>query len=293
MRLFGLFPEELQIEIMDYWQKPFWKRCHLGLFTSIYSKIKLWSYYHQCLAFREVCLENSFHAKEPIDLMFEQYLGKEMIYRINKNRVKFENSFEKSAGNLRLEEHMNFLQDMLLRKNGRFFSKLLKKKLTELPEINKKSLKNRLKNESLRLRMILFCYLYSWHKSIFPRIVNEPENIDTFVEICFGKEINYSVHSIQDWVKLKQQIIESLLEEQSPEQFLRIKDILEDCLATIKKLVVNHLHNCVNLITAMRKRKLSCQQAIQKTKIRQAELVYFFKNALYCFIPINHMQIQS
>ena len=290
VRLFGLSPDELQLEIMDYWQKPFWKRWHLALLTPIHSKIKLWSYYHQCLAFREVCLKNSFNAKEPIDVEFEHYLGKEMIYQVNKNRIKFESILEKSAGNLRSEDHLNSLQEMLLRKNGQFFRKLLEKKLTQLPEINTKSLKTQLKRESTRLRMILYCYLESWQKGIFPGINNEPKNNDTFVEVVLGKEINYSVHSIEDWIKLKQQILESLLEEQSSEQFLKIKNLLEGCLDKIKILVEHYLNNCLNLITAMRKRKLSCQQALQETKLRQSKLIFFLKNVFYCFTRINHMQ---
>ncbi len=285
VRLFDLSPEELQAEIIDYWQKPFWKRWHLDLFTSIQNKVKLWSYYHQCLAFREICIDNVFDAQEPIDVIFENLLGKEIWYQVNKNRIQFEHCLEKSAGNLDLEEHLNFLQDMLLRKNGRFFTKLLKKKLMQLSEIDKKYLKEQLKKEYGRLRMILFCYLYSWHKGIFPRPNNEPINIDTFVEICVGKEIRYSVRLIQDWVKLKQQIIESLLEERSSEQFQMIKNLLVDCLAKIKRLADKHLDDCVSLITSVIRRKLSCQQALQETKIRQAELIYFFKKCALLFHP--------
>lgn len=285
VRLFDSSPEELQAEIIDYWQKPFWKRWHLDLFTSIQSKVKLWSYYQQCLAFRKICINNVFDAKEPIDIMFEQHLGKEMRYQVNKNRIKFELCLEKSAGNLHLEGHSNFLQSMLQRKNGQFFTKLLKKKLSQLSGTDTKSLKKHLKNEYLRLRMILFCYLFNWHKGIFPRPDNESVNIDTFVEICVGKEIRYSICSIQEWVKLKQQIIESLLEEQSSKQFLMIKNLLEDCLSKIKLLVKNYLDHCVSLITLVIRKKLSFQQAIQETKIRQAELIYFFKKCSLLFHP--------
>ncbi len=41
VRLFDLSPEELKTEIMKYWRELFWKRWHLGLFTSIQSKVKL------------------------------------------------------------------------------------------------------------------------------------------------------------------------------------------------------------------------------------------------------------
>ncbi|TLY48347.1 MAG: hypothetical protein E6K54_02445 [Gammaproteobacteria bacterium] len=286
VRLFGLSPDELQAEILGYWLQPFWKRWCLGLFTPIQRKIRLWSYYHQCLSFREVCIENLFDAKKPIDVLFEQYLGNEMLCRLNKNRIQFEYYVEKHAGNLRLEDNITFLQSMLLRRNSRFFSKLLQKKSTELfTGADKKSLQSQLKKEYLRLRMVLFCYLYNWHKNIFPTTQNEPIYIDTFFEVCAGKEISYSIHSIHDWVKLKQQLIESLLEEQSPEQFFMIKNLLEACLSKIRILVSNHLNNCARKLVAVRKKKLSCKQAIQETNNRQAELIHFFKKCALLFHP--------
>lgn len=288
IRLFGLSPDELQAEIVDYWQQPFWKRWFLGLFTSIHSKIKLWSYYHRCLSLHKVCKKDRYGTNEPIDLVFEQYLGIEMLHRLNKNRIHFENHFEKRAGNLTIKNNLGHLRSVFARKHWQLFSKLVKKKLSQLStEVDKDSLHSQLEKESERLRMILFSYLYTWHENIFnpARDNDETINSGTLVDVFAGKEISYSIHSIKDWVRMKQQVIQSLLEGQSPEQFLNIKNLLESCLSKLKTLVDMHLNNGVKLIVAVRKRKLSCKDAIRQTRILQTELIHLLKKSIVLFHP--------
>ena len=287
IRLFGLSPDELQAEIIAYWQQPFWKRWLLGLFTSIHSKIKLWSYYHRCLSLHKVCKKDRYGTNEPIELVFEQYLGIEMLHRLNKNRIQFENYFEKRAGNLTIKNNLSHLHSLFIRKHWKLFSKLMKKKLSQLSTEDKDSLQSQLKRESDRLEMILFCYLSNWLKKIFepPRTDDETINDGTLVDVFAGKEISYSIHSIKDWVRMKQQVIQSLLEGQSPEQFLNIKNLLESCLSKLKTLVDMHLNNGVKLIVAVRKRKLSCKDAIRQTRILQTELIHLLKKSIVLFHP--------
>ena len=282
IRLFGLSPNALQAEIIDYWQQPFWKRWLLSLFTSIHSKIKLWSYYHRCLSFRKVCKKDRYG--EPIDLIFEQ----EVMDRLRKSRIQFENYIEKRAGNLTIKNNLGHLRSVFARKHWQLFSKLVKKKLSQLStEVDKDSLHSQLEKESERLRMILFSYLYTWHENIFnpARDNDETINDDTLVDVFDGKEVSYSIHSIKEWVRMKQQVIQSLLEEQSPEQFLNIRNLLESCLSKLKTLVDIHLDKGVKLIVAVRKRKLSCKDAIRQTRILQTELIHLLKKSIVLFHP--------
>ena len=288
VRLFDLSPDELQDRITFYWQQAFWKRCLLGLFTSIHSKIKLWSYYHRCLSFREVCIKNQFNAREPIDFVFEQYLGREIIQQLNRSRIQFENYLDKRAGSLRIKNNLNFLQSIFIIDNGRFFSKLMKKKLAQLStESDKNSLQSQLKKEYNRLKMILYCYLSTWCENIFNLLTPDDETIHsgTFVDASTGKEISYSVHSIKDWVKIKQRVIASMLEEKSPEQLIQIKNLLESCLTTLRLLIDTYSKNYVKLIVGVRKRRLSGDKAIQQAEILQTELIHFFKKSVFLFHP--------
>jgi hypothetical protein len=288
VRLFGLRPDELQAEIVHYWQQPFWKRWFLRLFTSINSKIKLWSYYQRCLSFREVCIENLYVTTEPIALVFEQYLGREIMHGLHRNRIKFENYLEKRAGSLKWIQNNEFFISKFLWKNGQLFSKLIKKKLSKLPaEVDKDSLQSQLKKESDRLEMILFSYLYDWLKNIFkpPTANDETINNDTFVDVFAGKEISYSIHAMEDWIKMKRQVIATMLEEKPPEQFLRIKNLLESCLTRLRSLIDIHLKNSEKLIVEARWRRLDAYKAIQQTEILQTELIRFFRKSVLLFHP--------
>ncbi len=139
VRLFGVCPDELQTEIIRYWQQPFWKRWLLTLFTPIHRKIKIWSYYQRCMSFHKVCIKNQLDEKEPISFVFEKHLGREIIHGLNKNRIQVENYLEKCAGNLRWKNNFNFFMYRCFRKDWNFFKKLMKKKLSRLSESDEKT----------------------------------------------------------------------------------------------------------------------------------------------------------
>lgn len=216
VRLFGLYPNELRTEILYYWQQPFWKRWLLSLFTPIQRKIKLWSYYHRCMSFREVCIKNLFGVEKPITFL-EQYLERNITDRLQQSRIQFENYLEKNAGNFRTQNNLGVSRSIFLQKNWKFFSKLMEKKLSQFPIEDKDSIQSQLEEEYDRLEMILHQYLSIWCDSIFnPSISDEPLNRDIFVDATIEKEISYSIHSIKDWIKIKRQVIESMLQEESP-----------------------------------------------------------------------------
>ena len=196
IRLFDLSPEQLQLEIIRYWQQPFWKRWLLSLFTSINNKIKLWSYYHRCLAVREVCVENLYGIDKPIDCLFEQYIDKEVVQRLYRSTIKLDKYIEKRAGNLKFEENDQSV-DLYLRRNWKFFAKLMKEKLASLDIENKDQLQNQLEKEFDRHEMMLFCYLSAWHEKVFdePIYFDEPIPFDTCVDPRNWKK-NYLLDTI-------------------------------------------------------------------------------------------------
>src|ERR1043165_4600551 len=196
IRLFGLSPEQLQLEIIHYWQQPFWKRWLLSLFTAINSKIKLWSYYQRCLAVREACVENLYGIEKPIDCVFEQYMGEEIVQslyqRLYQTTMKLDKYIEKHAGNLKFKKNDQSV-DLYLRRNWKFFDKLMNEKLASLDIENKDSLQKQLEKEFDRHEMMLFCYLSAWHEKVFdePIYFDEPIPFDTCVDPCNGKKMTY------------------------------------------------------------------------------------------------------
>jgi hypothetical protein len=101
IRLFELYPDELQAEIARYWEKSFWRQWLSRLFTPIESKITIWSYYQRCLSFREVQRQNPQIDQRLIIYTPEQSLVSVLVKGLNKDNLAFENYLEKNTGNLR------------------------------------------------------------------------------------------------------------------------------------------------------------------------------------------------
>lgn len=286
IQLFGLSPDELQAEIIHYWQQVFWKRWLLGLFTSIHRKIKVWSYYQCCRSFHKVCIKNPLDEKEPINFVFEKYLGKEATHRLNKCRIQVENYLEQRGGNLKWKNNNDFFMYRCFKKDWDFFKKLMKKKLARLSASDRNSVRSQLEKEYDRLEGILSRYLSTLRKNIFTLpFADKPIKSDIFVDVSTEKETRCSIHSIEDWVKIKRQIIESMLQEESSEQFLHIRNFLESCFSTIRLLAYHQIARYEKLIDKVRYNRVDGDEAIQQAETLQTELISFFKKSVLLFHP--------
>lgn len=290
LRLFGLSPDELQAEIVRYWQQAFWKRWLLGLLTPIHRKIKLLSYYHRCLSFREIAIKNLFDAKEPIAVVFKQYLGREVLNKLNRSRIQLENYVDKRAGNLKWIQSNKFFLEKYIYINRRAFLKLMKKKLTQLPiESDRSRLQSQLEKEYYRLQLILYGYFFNWRKNVFNRKderINIPSG-DRFVynNASIEKELNFTVGSIEGWVKMKQKKLASTLQEESPGRFLKIKSLLESYLATLSLFVECQIVRYEKLIDKVRYDQRNGNEAIRQANLLQTETLYFLKKSTLLFHP--------
>lgn len=292
VRLFELHPDELQAEIIYYCQQPFWKRWLLDLFTPIQNKIKLWSYYQRCLSFRKVFIEYPFVAKERIAFTSEQDMVRKLTHQFNRSRIRLENYLEKRAGNLKwVQNNLDILLTNFLKKGWRFNLKLMKKKLTKLPsKLGEAALQNQLEKEYHRFERILHQYLSTWCKNTFnslDKTINTP-NSDAFVYgyASVRKEQSCSILSIEKWVKRQRQVIDSLLQKKSPEQFLKIKNLLEFCLSTLRLLIDSQIdHYEKKIIDAVLLKQFDCNGIIQKAEILLAYFILFFQKSvlLFCF----------
>ncbi len=281
IRLFDLSPDQLQREIIRYWQQPFWKRWLLGLFTAINHKIKLWSYYHRCLAVRKNSIENIYRIDKPANYVFEQYLGEEVVQRLYRTTLKLTKYLEKHAGDFKFEKNDQSV-DFYLRGNGKFFDKLMEEKLASLDIENKDNLQKKLKKEFDRHEMMLFSYLADWEEQIFdePIYFDEPIPLDTYVDPHTGKEVAYTTQSIEEWVKLKRQIFGSMIQDEAPEELLNIKAFLESTLLTIKQLFNQQLKRYEELILKVRCDELAADKAIEQANILQKYFILFKKIVL-------------
>lgn len=300
LRLFYLHPNELQKEIIHFWQQPFWKRWLLDLFTSIRIKIKLWSYYQRCLAFREIYIKNPYDEKEPIDFVFEQYLGREARYGLKKCRIQFENYFEKHTGNLKWIKNNKFFIDRHFKKDWDYFVKLMNKKLTQLfSESDRNGFRSQLEKEYMRLQDILFRYLSTWSINIFDSFISKGTSIsnalvyvdsvesqtnDQPMSELISNEI-CSLRSIDTWIKRKRQTIKSMLQEESSKRFIKIENLFESYLFELNALVASQLRHYKKMIDKVRWNQYNCDDAGRQTEIILTDLIYFFRKSVLLFHP--------
>ena len=122
----------------------------------------------------------------------------------------------------------------------------------------------------------------AWKKRIFdePIYFDEPIPLETCVDPHTHKKMTYSTQSIEEWIKLKRQIFESMLQDKSPEQFPRIKKFLESILSTIKQLINHQLERYEKLIHKVRCGRLAPDKAIQQANVLLKDLILFKKSVL-------------
>ena len=122
----------------------------------------------------------------------------------------------------------------------------------------------------------------AWKKRIFdePIYFDEPIPLETCVDPHTHKKMTYSTQSIEEWIKLKRQIFESMLQDKSPEQFPRIKKFLESILSTIKQLINQQLERYEKLIHKVRCGRLAPDKAIQQANVLLKDLILFKKSVL-------------
>jgi len=241
IRLCGLPPDELQAEIAQYWEKPFWRRWLLSFFTDIDSKIVIWSYYKRCLSFRIIHKENPALEQRLMVYDPEQRLVTQLINQLKRDHEKLEKRLERHAGNIQwVEKNLSVLLARHEKKRQRFFLKLLNKHLKKFPAAcDQDSVRRKLEEEYQGLEKMLRNYVEKAceasvsQQASLPPIEENPHRDLVYVgpaAVPHKKEASNfdsccSMGSINEWLALKRQTIKELLKE-IPSSYEAIQSLL-------------------------------------------------------------------
>ena len=301
VQLFKLPPNELQAEINRYWEKPFWRRWLSRLFTSIESKIVVWSYYQQCLSFRDVrkrypVIEQQLMIYEP-----EQKLVSVLVAALNRENLALEQHLEKYSGNQKWIQK-NFSSLLMQHENKRqhSFLKLMKKHLRELPpECDQDLVRRKLEKEYQELEKMLRAYLRGWYQPTVDeestQSVEENPNRDLVyvgpalategtVNLSFESDPSCSTIYINEWVSLKRQTIEKMLQEESPD-YEAMQLLLEQSLQSLRLLIELPLQNYQTLVNEARWKRVNAKEAVQQSEVLHTQLIGFFRQSALLFHP--------
>jgi hypothetical protein len=294
LRLCRKTPDELQQQIASYWQKPFWRRWLLRLFTDINSRIVIYSYYQRCLSFQRIHQENPLLERRLILYEREQHLVNLFISELKRDHSVLEQRLEGHIGNV---EWMNKNFDLLLaqheEKRQRFFLRLLDRHLKELPvDADRASVQRKLEDEYSALGKVLRNYFQHWCQPV--KAIEEnpcqdlvsvsPAVVVRVINPSLGADLNCSMSSINEWLALKQYAIEKMLKE-NPPAYEAIQLFLQHSLQSLEGLLEPLLSNYERLVGEARHKRVNYKEMLKWSDHLQSRFTYFFRHSSLLFHP--------
>ena len=300
IKLFRLSPNELQAEITRYWENPFWHRWLLRLFTSIGSKIRIWSYYQQCLSFRAIrkqypIVDQTLVRNEP-----EQKLISVLVTALSRDSLTLEQRLEKYSGNLEwVQKNFSSVLTQHEKKRHHSFLKLMEKHLKKLPpEYDRYLTKRKLKKEYQELEKMLRAYLQGWCRDMPPQELETSESNNTLVyvgpavaaerTVSFSSESDLSCSSsINLWVNRRRQTIDAILQEQlsEEEQTNKVKTVLEESLNSLSSFIDPQIENYQRVVKEAIQGKVDYREMIKWSESLQSSLLKLYRNGARLFHP--------
>jgi hypothetical protein len=317
LRLFGLEPQVLQAEIQAYWKRPFWRRWWLSLFTAIHHKRKVYAYYQCCLSFSRIKKQHAHTDSIVKGGGIERAILLELVAWFDRDIKHGEKLLEQHVGDLNwLPSRFTSILDQYEQKIEQKLLRYMEKKLKKLPIIRiKNSIQSQIKKEYQELGKFRRDYLLS---GLFPLeqgstyndeasasgVANEATEhrvlSDSHELVCLdavvatrnrlrmypaGEADLSDMDSVGKWVKLKQHVIASLLEEGRPEAYIEIKVLLEQSLNSIKILIESQIECYQQLIKKAKQSNVECEVAIERSEDLQPRLIRFFRSSALLFHP--------
>ncbi|HEY2566279.1 MAG TPA: hypothetical protein VGH95_01025 [Candidatus Aquirickettsiella sp.] len=294
LRLFKQTPDELQQQIAAYWERSFWRRCLLRLFTDITSRIMVWSYYQRCLSFQRIHQENLLLERRLLVYEPEQQLVDLFIKKLTRDHSNLEHRLEAYAGNTQwMEKNLDALLTQHEKKRQRIFLKLLDRYLKKLPEdCDRESVQRKLEDEYSELGKILRNYFQHWCQPCKPIQENPcralvyvgPAVVEKTIRCSLAADLNSSLSSINEWLALKQHALKKMLKENSAD-YETIQVFLQQCLHSIEALIEPLLSDYERLVYEAKHQRVDYREMLKRSEHLQGRFTYFFRHSNLLFHP--------
>lgn len=291
LKLFKKTPDELQQQITVYWQKPFWRRWLLRLFTDINNRIIIWSYYQRCLAFQRIHQENPLSERRLIRYEPEQRLVNLFMNELKRDHLILEQRLEGYAGNAQwMEKNLDSLLTQHEEKRQRVFLKLLDRYLSELPEDCEQSVRKKLDEEYSELGKVLRSYFQHWcqpFKAIQAcqdLVYVGPTVGGKVVSPGLGADLSSPLSSINEWLALKQHVLKEILKE-NPPPYEEIQSFLQQCLSSLEGLIEPLLSDYERLVYETKHQRVNYREMLNWSDHLQSRFTYFFRHSSLLFHP--------
>ena len=316
LSLFKVKPQQLEQQINDYRKKSRVIRWLLRVFTRINSKIAVWSYYRQCLSFRELQQRESLSTPQQSGFPVDFTMIQPLLPYLRQYIYQFEQMIDRHLRSLEVTEDEFLLryQAYARKQEARFF-KLLEKQLKGLSDEQQILLRNTLKKEYRGMRKMM----NRFKDSCLKRVQQVKDQLSPFMpnptqqlvksEILYAEEarpsrnisppassysaaqmpVNNSLENANDIeVLMKQQrreIKRLLVQEDSLDKETKIELFLKNSFEKIRCIIESRLREHQALVDDLRLKRLNYQQVIPQSEALQSELIFCFKTGLLLFHP--------
>jgi hypothetical protein len=312
LSLFKVKPQQLEQQINDYRKKSRVIRWLLRVFTRINSKIAVWSYYRQCLSFRELQQRESLSTPQQSGFPVDFTIIQPLLPYLRQDIKQFEQMIDRHLRSLEVTEDEFLLryQAYARKQEARFF-KLLEKQLKGLSDEQQILLRNTLKKEYRGMRKMMKKFTESCLKGV----KQVKDQLSPFMpnlmlplvksEILYAEEarpsrnisppassysaaqmpVNNSLENTSDIeVLMKQQrrkIKHLLAQDDSLDKETEIELFLKDSLKKIRFIIESRLREHQALVDALQSGRLNYRQASQQSEALQWQLKPFFKKKAF------------
>ena len=313
LSLFKVKPQQLEQQINDYRKKSRVIRWLLRVFTRINSKIAVWSYYRQCLSFRELQQRESLSTPQQSGFPVDFTIIQPLLPYLRQDIKQFEQMIDRHLRSLEVTEDEFLLryQAYARKQEARFF-KLLEKQLKGLSDEQQILLRNTLKKEYRGMRKMM----NRFKDSCLKRVQQVKDQLSPFMpnptqqlvksEILYAEEarpsrnisppassysaaqmpVNNSLENTSDIeVLMKQQrkeVKRLLAREDSLEnKGKKIESFLKNSFQEIHHIIKSRLGEHQALVDGLQSGRLNYRQASQQSEALQWQLKPFFKKKAF------------
>ncbi|RDH39869.1 MAG: hypothetical protein CFE62_006800 [Candidatus Aquirickettsiella gammari] len=313
LSLFKVKPQQLEQQINDYRKKSRVIRWLLRVFTRINSKIAVYSYYRQCLSFRELQQRQWLPASQKSDFPVDFTIIQPLLPYLRQDIKQFEQMIDRHLRSLEVTEDEFLLryQAYARKQEARFF-KLLEKQLKGLSDEQQILLRNTLKKEYRGMRKMMKKFTESCLKGV----KQVKDQLSPFMpnlmlplvksEILYAEEarpsrnisppassysaaqmpVNNSLENtneIEVLIKQQRKEVKRLLarEDSLENKGKKIESFLKNSFQEIHHIIKSRLGEHQALVDGLQSGRLNYRQASQQSEALQWQLKPFFKKKAF------------
>jgi hypothetical protein len=300
IQLCGLSPQELHAELETYWQKPFWRRWLQRLLSPIQQREAVWSYYQQCLVFRELQKDTASRMFAPTSAKSQAIMECLAVW-LNKADIQFEQHLSKQTVPWLTQHFTKALRNYEQHCEKKFFSRLDKevRKITE--EEGSLYFRIEVKREIAvayqEIAQFRGTYLSLWQKTLrSPKSLYErPLAIKEVAENAEGATVNpiaedgdLSQFNVDAWVEQgKQELEERLTLGVASSRLLAL--LLKEKQQDLFKIIDQHLACYQRTLEKVRFGVMGCQEGLECVADLQSNILHYYRKAAFLFHP-DHNQ---